>query len=945
VGAFEQPMSNAFGWPTSFVNMTHDGIGNLLMTLGDVAQTQTVAVGDGTKTAWCSAAKYCANVGQGGALVFNAAALTGAQFTGSVATSGGVSTLTVGTGSPAWTSGALEPGMILSGAGISGSPTLDHCVTGCSGINGSGSTWFLSANLGTIASEAMRADPAGGAPWPTFNFQTNGTLPFTLGGFGAFLVKAGTFTLSVNGSVVCQDSQTFAYGNTGGNCTGAGIASSFVNYQTGDYQVAFSSPPAGGATITAAWTNIVSPEAVLSAQFSRPTGIDYFGDGTFQSGPVSSLFNKTPGGVSGHINSGCSTDEGYILQGGSPVNQGYEFGAPGYSTETSWLYGTKFPNLLPGMSATVPQIVSLEYRGEGPSELTDPRIRNLNLCDQWGHDFSTQSTFTGSIASNVLTLSADAVGPMWEGEVVGGGGRTSPTGIWIQSLASGAWGKSGSTYNLTGASGVTVSGSFFNDVYYKGAGPAIYAGPLYDIIVQNQGLSGTTGYNPHMWNGFTGGRRVGARLAATIWGALSSPSVGGVPPANASPPSVDRVKADAAGCDTSAIAAPCFDIGNTYAASATGTVATVGGVSVVTFSGGLAAHARPFVVGQSVTCSGCTRQAIASVSLPPTQSTRAGEGQIGQSFTITLAGSLGVTGSKAITAGCSGTAGTSASCIDIAFTINTTAKTFGTAAALATCGANNLNGNAPNYAAPAGVCQDNGVGELIRAFRIGTTQAMAGTALSFPTGSVFDDGLEFFGGSFNQSAAFTCNLVAAKVVQCVKGSGAWSSGATFVQYGDMSIVSGRLSSILGYVGGQSFQITSGGTGYSNQTVTAACTTTATGKVLPKFDITTSGGVIVGVYPSSATGAAGYGVGSSCTVTPTGGSGAVIPAIALAPVEGAGGIGTFNTDSNTMGMFLYDNTGFPGNPLNSFFTNGLGGYFEPGLPVGTFGQGMGAAVSG
>jgi hypothetical protein len=45
------------------------------------------------------------------------------------------------------------------------------------------------------------------------------------------------------------------------------------------------------------------------------------------------------------------------------------------------------------------------------------------------------------------------------------------------------------------------------------------------------------------------------------------------------------------------------------------------------------------------------------------------------------------------------------------------------------------------------------------------------------------------------------------------------------------------------------------------------------------------------------------------------------------------------------MFLYDNTGFPGNPLNSFFTNGLGGYFEPGLPVGTFGQGMGAVVSG
>jgi hypothetical protein len=64
-----------------------------------------------------------------------------------------------------------------------------------------------------------------------------------------------------------------------------------------------------------------------------------------------------------------------------------------------------------------------------------------------------------------------------------------------------------------------------------------------------------------------------------------------------------------------------------------------------------------------------------------------------------------------------------------------------------------------------------------------------------------------------------------------------------------------------------------------------------------------------------------------------------------PLEGAGGIGTYNTDSNTMGMFLYDNSGFPGNPLNQFFTNGTGGYFEPGLPLRPFGEFQGAAVSG
>jgi hypothetical protein len=76
-----------------------------------------------------------------------------------------------------------------------------------------------------------------------------------------------------------------------------------------------------------------------------------------------------------------------------------------------------------------------------------------------------------------------------------------------------------------------------------------------------------------------------------------------------------------------------------------------------------------------------------------------------------------------------------------------------------------------------------------------------------------------------------------------------------------------------------------------------------------------------------------------------GTGAIIPTIQVAPLEGLGGIGTYNTDSNTMGMFLYDNSGEPGNPLNSFFSNGQGGYFEPGLPVRPFGSFQGEAVSG
>jgi hypothetical protein len=50
----------------------------------------------------------------------------------------------------------------------------------------------------------------------------------------------------------------------------------------------------------------------------------------------------------------------------------------------------------------------------------------------------------------------------------------------------------------------------------------------------------------------------------------------------------------------------------------------------------------------------------------------------------------------------------------------------------------------------------------------------------------------------------------------------------------------------------------------------------------------------------------------------------------------------------MGVTLYDNSGESGNPLFSVFAkpaNSNLSYFEPGLPVKTWGQDMGARVSG
>jgi hypothetical protein len=352
-------------------------------------------------------------------------------------------------------------------------------------------------------------------------------------------------------------------------------------------------------------------------------------------------------------------------------------------------------------------------------------------------------------------------------------------------------------------------------------------------------------------------------------------------------------------------------------------------------------------------------------------STLSGAGEVGQTFHITANASL-LTGptTETVSAGCSGTSGTGSNCIDIAFSINTTNGTFGTAAALATCGENNLNGNASFTSIPNGVCQTNGIGSLVRTFRIGPTQTMWNGTTG--TGSPYDTGVDPDGGAFNQSAAFTCNIVAAKVVQCVKGAnyaltagpmftvslGQWATGSTFVEYGDSQNGTGFWGGMLGNVGGQPFQVAPGSSGYPSSatpyTITATGCTLASGGsgtgTAPKINVWVVGGAIVNVYGATATGAMGAGISSTvgCTWPLSslgGGSGGTITAPPLLPVDGAYGIATYQTDNNMIGDLLYDNTGLVGNPLNSFFTNGMGGYFEPGLGVPAFGEFLGLAVSG
>jgi hypothetical protein len=1062
VGVYEQNLQNAFGWPASMSDWVRNGIGVSVFAIGGTLQTQTIAVGDGSKTTWCSASTFCSNVSAVGTLEYTAAGMTGATFTGAI--SGTTLTVDVSNGSTTAPptagvlQGSLEPGMSLNFSGISGSATLVACTSNCTPTGGSGGThrywsnsvWTISSSQSAASGTKITATPPGGTLWP-YNDIQSATVPILgTSSFGTQTIKAGTFSVAVNGVTVCTDNTTFSWNVMAGNCTGAGISSSFVNYVTGDYQITFGSPPSNGAAITASWTNIVSSDAVTGLT-SVAQNLDYTGDGTATSGALSSMLNKSPGGTSGHVFAGCSGDS-YVFN-----YQNYALGAVGYTQEVSWLYGTKIPSIMPWVSASTPFVSANYWRGQGPSDFALRRGDTPATlgCEQWGEDVATSSTFSGTVGSiggsagawtAVLTLSGAATGPMWEGEVVGCNPFSTscavPAGAYIASLASGTWGANGSTYNLLNANpGPTQPFSTIgsplamaNAAHYQGAGPAIYIGPNNDadVLAPPGGLNGVDGYSPHSGPNFTGGRRIGARWAALTWGGLTTAS-------NASDPTLDRVKANASGCDVAALAAPCFDIGSTYSASATAT--WTGKTATVT--GGLLAHARPFVVGQALTCSGCNSNlVITSIDVPPTQSTTAGAGEVGQTFHITASGTIGGSGSGTVTGGCSGTSGTGSNCIDIAIAINT-GGSYGTPAALATCGENNLNGSAADWDYPTGVCSNNGIGSLVRDFRIGTTQLM-GNYYALATGSVYDDGVDPMGGSFTQSSAFTCNIVAAKVIQCVKGAayssgvfssiGQWASGSTYIQYGDPILGTGRQGSLLGNVGGQPFGLTAG-SGYTNGTYTigaSGCTTSTGSFIPPRVDVTISGGALVNVYGSAIAGTAtvngaGYGVGYNCTFpfgstitgtvsganlsvtavsagglaagqtvvgvspsrtlvactanclgsnqkfpasqtwsmsgsatgTPTGtnygmgssafdggsGTGGAVTVPTVKPVDGAYGIANFNSDSNMMGDLLYDNSGFVGNPLNSFFTNGQGGYFEPGLPVHPFGIVTGVTVSG
>lgn len=1082
---FDQPLATANNAPVSFMDLTRPSTGTWNAALGGNLQTQTIAKADGVTKAWCSSTIYCANAGLGGTLVFNWAVLTGANFTGSV---GAVGTgtdhqLTVNT----LLSGALEPGMVVSlpvtGSGFSSNPTLLACLTNCTGVNGNSSTWQLDIAPCTVAcsSIVMFADPngPGQAPWHYFNAQGGG-LPLFI--TVTFAIRPGSFSIydRTTGTVLCTDTQTAVYNVTSGNCTSPGgspytidASKTFVNYIDQTYEVAWTTPPANGDILEAQFimnctsTNYTQPS-------NRPIQTDWVGDGTaLGTGFVQSQMANAPTGVAGYIWAALGgTEKTWVvnlISGTGVSTYGYQFGAPGYAQQNAWIWGTKYPTLTTGTSAAIFATTG-QYRDLDPSSMILGNAFSYAENDtltQFTMDTTTKSQFTGTInaASTppTLTLTASTTDPMWSGEVIACQTVTVScpmmlgiSGVYIVGLQSGSWGASGSVYVLGGAPVSVTAQTLYNAVQSTMAN-TLFLGPMNDLGNEvNSALASTTTGQPHAVAAANTFRKSSSRWAAMIWG--NDPNN----PNPATEPQLDRVKASIPGCDAAAIAAPCFDIGSGggahYPASHVVTWTTAG---LFTVTGGISPHDRPFVVGQSVTCSPTPCGSglfITALSVPPTESTATGAGEVNQTFQFQTAFASGgafpsgaSSGTQTATAGCTGTSGTGASCIDIAVAINNTG-TFGTAAAIGTCGVNLAAGNAENFTIPKGLCSDPGIGAIARGFRIGS----GASPIALTPNSTFDEGIDPSTGGFIQSSAYTCHIVAAKIVQCVKGPvyaaglpisvGQWNSfnqvsvtvtsltapsggfstmnvspapakllyvgeqiflaghnaspvyitsigstgggaGAytvsnvnpgsgsgtavalqgTFIDYGSLTTENSRVGTLMGYVGGQSFLPigTSGGSGYNSSgnpnfvatNVAAACPIIASGGHTPLFDITVSSGVIVNIQPaaisSSSTPAFGLGIGVSaappvaCTLTPTmgGGSGVVINLNAQ-PFEGVGGIGTYSSDTNHMGTYIFDNSGEPGNPFHVNFQDSSGaGYLEPGLPLRSFGFFQSEAVSG
>jgi hypothetical protein len=261
-------------------------------------------------------------------------------------------------------------------------------------------------------------------------------------------------------------------------------------------------------------------------------------------------------------------------------------------------------------------------------------------------------------------------------------------------------------------------------------------------------------------------------------------------------------------------------------------------------------------------------------------------------------------------------------CIDITFSLNAAGATE-----LVTCGTGLSGGAFP----PAGTCvpADYTTNAVVQGFRIGPS------ALHM----YYNDGFEPYQNQFDFAASgttnnyeFSCTLVAAAVVQCVKAQTAnpWVSGGTVLSYGDMQATA-RSGTLIGPQTGSGYAIANAGggtcTGAASQTIAM---TGGTGTA-PTIKFTLSGGSITAAVPI----AAGFLTGGTPVV-------AYPPACTTPSITGAA-VGTNINDGTLMGELLYDNSAtIGGATVRGVYYGGgsavlsnpcpLSGYCEPGNPA-------------
>lgn len=411
---------------------------------------------------------------------------------------------------------------------------------------------------------------------------------------------------------------------------------------------------------------------------------------------------------------------------------------------------------------------------------------------------------------------------------------------------------------------------------YSGAGASAYGGSYYDSnVLEAMSVASFTGaygiVNPHAWIGYQGIARLGRREAVNAWGFFNASAI------NQEPVVASAAFNNTATYNAACASTPysCIDIAFTLGPNATA-LQTCGPDS----SGG--AHFTGSISGTALTVGSVQSgtiaigQAISAYGAPPNTTITAGSGT-----SWTLSASLGTIASEPMASGL-------------------------------------------HYA--VGACVPTGIGAPVAGFRIGlSTSAM-----------FFNDGLDPYNNNFNTNASvhgeFACSIVAAAVVECVKAAGTWTSGSTYLSYGDMTYAS-RDGTLRGTQTGTGFTVASNGGGTCTGAATQQIAMTGmSGGTAAKIQFTLSGGSITSAVP----------------YTPGLITGTNAPAVAYPPgctspqITGVAIESAIDSD-NRIGQVLYDNSARAGGALNAVlygggaagaacYVGGVAGFCEPGLPA-------------